>query len=110
MKYRTTDIKELFKRVLNKTNTAVEPEEWESLTSLISSYGSTIDRKSLQEFGNHLIGDFEILRYTLNEMIRIQNASEEVVLTDKLMNTYASLAYFYQKNLTLFDKEDHKEI
>jgi len=110
MKYRTAEIIELFKRVLKKTNTIVAEEEWQSLVKLISSYGGTIDRKSLQEFGCHLQGNLEILGYTLNEMTRVKDDSEIVDLTDVLIKTYANLAYHYLENLAIFDKADAKKI
>ncbi len=110
MKYRTTEIIELLKRVLKKTNTAFREEEWKSLVDLISSYGETIDKKSLQELGSHLVGNFEILGYTLNEMTRLEDTKEEVELSDILLNTYATLAYYYLENQKIFDRADAKNI
>jgi len=110
MKYRTVEIIELLKRVLNKTNAVVNTEEWQSLVDALSSYGETIDRKSLQAFGSHLTGNFEILSYTLSEMTRVPDNSDVVDLTDTLMNTYATLAYYYLKNQAIFDKADAKKI
>ncbi len=109
MKYRTTEIIELLKRVLKKTNTACREEEWKSLVDLISSYGETIDKKSLQELGSHLVGNFEILGYAINEMTRIET-KEEVELSDILLNTYATLAYYYLENQKIFDRADAKNI
>ncbi len=110
MKYRTAEIIDLFKSVLKRTNTIVDPKEFEALVKLISSNGPLIDKKSLQDLGSHLTSNLEILGYVVNEMTTIQDPNEEVVLTDSLIKTYSSLAYYYLENQRIFSKEEPKKI